>query len=213
MDMPVFSSNLEATTPSPSLELQEGVNLVPITIYNRALLVTSVRLSVEKSELPHWLRAEGVGSASIPRGGSSSEDLALRIEVIREPETPFFFLPVTLKSEEGRKWKAEVLLHINKNTSPAKFYLTQNTPNPFNPSTTIRYSVPSGTDFVHVRMDIFNIAGQLVKTVVNEYQKTGSYQAVWDGTDDQGMKVSSGVYCYRLLVGSLSETRRMTLLE
>jgi len=85
-----------------------------------------------------------------------------------------------------------------------------NYPNPFNPETTIRYGIGDPST---VRLDIFNARGQLVRSLVNAAQDTGNYSAVWDGRDDSGSLVSSGIYYYKLLAGSYSQTRKMLLLK
>ncbi len=85
------------------------------------------------------------------------------------------------------------------------FTLDQNFPNPFNPSTTIAYSLAEPAD---VRLDIFNVLGQRVATLVNAHQSAGAYEAVWDARAQ-----ASGVYLYRLTVGDEIETRRMLLLK
>jgi len=77
---------------------------------------------------------------------------------------------------------------------PGEFNLAQNFPNPFNPTTTITYSVPTGD----VTMDIFNVLGQKVKTLVNKSLAAGTYNEVWDGTNEVGELVASGVYMYKL---------------
>jgi hypothetical protein len=77
---------------------------------------------------------------------------------------------------------------------PGEFNLAQNFPNPFNPTTTITYSVPTGD----VTMEIFDVLGQKVKTLVNKSLAAGTYNEVWDGTNDAGTLVSSGVYLYKL---------------
>ena len=95
---------------------------------------------------------------------------------------------------------------------PKAFSLAQNSPNPFNPATTISYSVPEGNS-VHVRLDIFGIRGRLVRTLVDADRDVGNYTVFWDGTDRQGRKVSSGVYFYRMRAGSFAQTRKMVLLK
>ena len=95
---------------------------------------------------------------------------------------------------------------------PKAFALGQNFPNPFNPSTTIAYAVPEG-DEVQVRLNIYNIRGQLVSTLVNEVKVAGNYQVQWDGSDNNGRQVSSGVYFYRIQAGDFSQTRKMVILK
>ncbi len=89
--------------------------------------------------------------------------------------------------------------------TPGQFALEQNYPNPFNPSTTISYSVPFDAD---VTIEVFNLLGQKVKTLMNDFKKTGRYQLTFN-TDG----LSSGTYLYRLTSGEFSSVRKMTLLK
>jgi hypothetical protein len=95
---------------------------------------------------------------------------------------------------------------------PKAFALSQNYPNPFNPSTTIAYDIPEG-DNVQVQLKVYNMRGQLVRTLVDESKSEGSYQIQWDGTDNYGRRVSSGVYFYRIKAGEFSKTRKMVILK
>ena len=100
---------------------------------------------------------------------------------------------------------------------PKDFQLNQNYPNPFNPTTTIRYTVHRPSSVVRspipTTLKIYNILGQLVKTLVNEPKSTGEYEVVWDGKDEKGNSLSSGIYFYRLAIGEQTETKRMLLLK
>lgn len=93
---------------------------------------------------------------------------------------------------------------------PKDFVLFQNYPNPFNPSTTIPFSLPSRS---HVTIIVYNIAGQRVATLVNEIKPAGSYHVDWDGKDQHGQTVASGVYLYELQAGEDVDTRKMLLLK
>lgn len=89
--------------------------------------------------------------------------------------------------------------------------LEQNYPNPFNPQTTIAFSLK---ERARVRVDVFNVAGQLVKTLLDETRPAGSHQDVrWDGRDAGNRPAASGVYFYRLSAGDFLETRKMVLLK
>ncbi|UCE19628.1 MAG: VCBS repeat-containing protein [Gemmatimonadota bacterium] len=96
---------------------------------------------------------------------------------------------------------------------PTEFYLSQNYPNPFNPTTSIQYSVVSDQVPPHVTLKIYNILGQDVRTLINEIQEPGYYAAVWDGRDEGGREVSSGVYYFRLIAGHFGKTKSMVLLR
>lgn len=95
-------------------------------------------------------------------------------------------------------------------TLPAAFTLAQNYPNPFNPQTTIAFALPQAQ---HVRLDIFDSAGRLVRTLVDEDRAAGEHQALWNGTDGAGRVVPSGTYLYRIQSESNVQSRTMTLLK
>ena len=96
---------------------------------------------------------------------------------------------------------------------PQSFTLEQNYPNPFNPSTAIRYAIPRLGRSVPVRLEVFNIAGQQLRVLVDAVQGAGVYTVVWDGHDDRGNPVSSGVYLYKLQAGDYVTTRKMIFLK
>ena len=93
---------------------------------------------------------------------------------------------------------------------PGSYALDQNFPNPFNPATTIRYDVPKQS---HVKLIIYNIAGQHVRTLVDVSQTAGRYSVHWNGRNGVGEMVTSGVYVYRLSTGTYQASRRMLLLK
>ena len=93
---------------------------------------------------------------------------------------------------------------------PAGFALGPNYPNPFNPSTIIPYQLPVSTS---VRLEVFNLLGQRVTTLVDGHRPAGAHTAVWDATDAAGQAVGAGVYFYRLSGGGATWTRKMVLLD
>ncbi|MFQ5770317.1 MAG: ASPIC/UnbV domain-containing protein, partial [bacterium] len=93
---------------------------------------------------------------------------------------------------------------------PLDFSLEQNYPNPFNPETTIRYQISNPGWVV---LEIYNVLGQKVRTLVKEEQDAGSFSVKWNGLDDKGFMASSGVYVYRLKAGKFSATRKLVLIR
>jgi hypothetical protein len=96
------------------------------------------------------------------------------------------------------------------NVVPKQFLLEQNYPNPFNPSTTILYKLARDG---HFKILIFNSLGQVVRTIENDYKRAGSYQTVWDGKNDHGAAVSSGLYFYQLQTANKVISKKMLLLK
>ncbi len=107
------------------------------------------------------------------------------------------------------------ILPSEGNESPplTEYRLYQNHPNPFNPTTTIRYEIPAGAASVRVRLDVYDVQGHKVRVLVNETQSAGVQYAEWDGLDEEGRAVSSGMYFYVLRAGDETLTRKMALLR
>ncbi len=97
---------------------------------------------------------------------------------------------------------------------PKALALSQNYPNPFNPSTTIAFDIP-GTqgEGQHVEVTVYDIRGRRVTTLIGEDLEPGSYRLYWDGRDDRGERVSSGIYLYILRAGDRTFTRKMTVIK
>ena len=93
---------------------------------------------------------------------------------------------------------------------PKAFELTQNYPNPFNPTTTIRFQLPATT---RVLLQVFNTNGQIIRTLVDGEVQAGFHQAVWDGRNDGGVPVVTGVYYYHIIVSGQRITKKMALLK
>jgi hypothetical protein len=92
--------------------------------------------------------------------------------------------------------------------APKTFELSQNYPNPFNPSTSINYQLPQPAP---VRLVIYNVLGQEVRQLVNSQQPAGYHTAIWDGRDNAGRLVPSGIYHYRIQAGSFKMTKKMLM--
>jgi hypothetical protein len=120
-----------------------------------------------------------------------------------------FEVSITLSTGISEDLEIDILLN-NLN-------LSQNYPNPFHSSTLIRYSIPTQSQVhsafikdnkIPVRITVSNVAGRHLETLVNGYQNPGTYQVVWNGSKE---RFSSGIYFYRLEVGDVILTRKMTL--
>jgi len=93
---------------------------------------------------------------------------------------------------------------------PGAFVLKQNYPNPFNPTTTIEFSIPTNSK---VTLSVYNVLGQKVRTLVNDRLPAKHYRVLWDGTDDKGNLVPSGVYFYTIRTDGFSATKKMILMK
>jgi hypothetical protein len=142
---------------------------------------------------PGFKVSPNIGNAVVGTGESPSFNIQYETGEVTEE-----FLPTAIE-------EPEVIPDIETVT-----YLDHNYPNPFNPSTTIRYGLRSRT---HVSLKVYNVMGQLVKTLVNETKNSGDYTIVWRGVNNTGESVASGVYFYRLIAGAFSHTKKMVLLK
>jgi hypothetical protein len=93
---------------------------------------------------------------------------------------------------------------------PVTSFLAQNHPNPFNPTTTIRFGL---TRPEHVRLAVYDILGRLVRVLIDDHRDAAVYEVRWNGTDDAGCAVASGVYFYALTAGEFGESRKLVLLR
>ena len=101
-------------------------------------------------------------------------------------------------------------LSLSSNTIPTNYALHQNYPNPFNPITKIHYNLPDG---VKVKIDIYDIRGRKVKSLLNQFQEPGFKSIQWNASNDLGEKVSSGMYFYIIETQDFKQTKKMILLK
>ena len=94
--------------------------------------------------------------------------------------------------------------------NPAIYELHNNYPNPFNPETNIQFTLPQPSN---VKIDVYNIAGELITSLANNDFNIGTHSVKWNGKDNSGNSVSSGIYLYRMTANDFSESRRMLLLK
>ncbi|HVP35561.1 MAG TPA: T9SS type A sorting domain-containing protein, partial [Terriglobales bacterium] len=99
---------------------------------------------------------------------------------------------------------------INTPTKPTVFSLAQNYPNPFNPKTMIRFALPKDS---WVKLEVYNILGQKVKTLVDEKLEAGVKEVEWDGKDSKGLEVASGIYFYKIKANDFSDVKKMVMLK
>ena len=100
---------------------------------------------------------------------------------------------------------------VDDGALPSRFAVSQNRPNPFNPSTTISFAVPENAG--QVTLAIFDVSGRLVRTLESGSLGAGTYTREWNGRDDMGRAVGSGTYFYRLAGNEFSESRKMILIQ
>lgn len=107
-------------------------------------------------------------------------------------------------------WTRTAVVTTGSGETPLAFRLSQNYPNPFNPVTTIDYTISEKSI---VDLTIYDVAGRRVRTLLGERQLPGGYSIVWDGRNDSGMPVATGVYFYRLSAGRNRSVKKMVILR
>lgn len=133
--------------------------------------------------------------------------LSLRSRVA-SPEEPSI---TEVSVVDGRSEMVKAIITGNGTATPAEFSLSQNFPNPFNPVTTINFALPEAGK---VRLAVYNLLGQEVRTLAAGSMVAGNYKATWNSLDNMGRKVSSGIYLYRLTVdNNIIATKKMVLLQ
>lgn len=187
--------------------------------YNQDYLEDSLWVRIR----PSWISVDSVGGRIQP---GESKTIDLTFDRLSYPQG-IYHANLIINSRDKNHQLAPVeiplTLYMDTTTSvdldedpkPIEFALFQNYPNPFNPATTFRFNI-QGSKFkvpLHTTLKIYNVLGQRVKTLVDEPKKPGNYEVIWDGKDDKGKEVASGIYFYKLTVGSGQEVRKMVLLK
>jgi hypothetical protein len=175
-------------------------------------------LAVLKSRLPLGTDGEPIGGGTV-----NAADSALvynRPDLVRGIWTYYFVTSDGSKGIHNTKYAVSLLqkalgwyptdVQRTDDIMPTEFTLQQNYPNPFNPTTRINFSVP---DRSGVRIEVYDIIGRLVTTIVNTDLDAGNYSVMWDGTDATGTKVTSGIYLYRLQAGTYTAMKKMVMVK
>ena len=196
---------------TPTLWLNEGTNEVTFSVVNRRSEdLTGIAIHVDEEKLPEWLSIENdLRPIDIKQGQKSFEKIALTLNVSDAPVDVEAEMPFTFTDSKSGRWEYSVRVHVNTDL-PSSYELFENYPNPFNPVTTIRYSLK---EYIHAKLIIYNSLGQQVRTLVDSPRNAGVHSVKWDGKDDFGSPVSSGVYVYTLHAGGFAKTMKMLLVQ
>lgn len=103
--------------------------------------------------------------------------------------------------------------NIASSQLPKSYSISQNYPNPFNPSTTLQFTVPQSEEPIYVKVSIYDIRGHLIRRLVDGERKAGEYRVHWDGKDERGEQLSSGIYLYQIDAGEFRSTKKMVLVR
>ncbi|MBN2829287.1 MAG: choice-of-anchor J domain-containing protein [Candidatus Cloacimonetes bacterium] len=174
-------------------EFEVAVSMGGTDVSDFTVLTGSTPLSVPQG----WTRVE------VDLGDYEDQTVRVGIHCVSEGTLAFLIDNIGIYSAGG-------VGNDEQNDVQSVNRLISNYPNPFNPETTIAYEIKNNG---HVSMDIYNILGKKVRTLINEEVTAGQHNVVWNGTDDNGKNVSSGVYFYKLTSGDFSATNKMILMK
>ena len=195
----------------PRIVLDKGTNEIPVTVVNKlGRDITGLTVDNDRNSLPDWLSVEGtLRSIDVEGGEKGTGQFVLIMTVTDAPQGAEALVPFTLKDAAGNRWSFTTRVSVEAG-EPVGNALFVNYPNPFNPSTTIRYSLKESSN---ATLAVYNSLGQKIRTLVDGSQAAGVHTVQWDGRNESGQQVSSGVYFYRLQSGTFRKTMKMVLFE
>ncbi len=207
--------------------LAPGTYVIAVTIYDFATPSESPYTLTVTGDIPtngptlqsyNVYRSESTGAfasgqvvANVPVGTTVFDDTDLL------PNT--FFYQVTALYDFGESPPSNEVSAVVTSVAdapealPKDYALEQNYPNPFNPSTLIGYAIPAFHAGRTVKLEVYNMLGQKVRTLVNKPEAAGVYRVEWDGKDEAGKPVTSGLYVYRLKAGSFVKVKKMLFIK
>jgi hypothetical protein len=168
-----------------------------------------------------WGQVSGAASYDISENGSWTNVGNITYKLYSKSDTGSYIYKVRAKNSCGTGPENNtVLVRIMSKTPvaenednqqlPTQYTLSQNFPNPFNPETKLEFTLPKAC---HVRLDIYDIVGRRVRTLVDEYLVAGYKVVNWNGKDDSENEVPTGVYFYRIKAGEFTQAKKMILLK
>lgn len=195
-----------------------------------AMMIVDVFDSVNPFPISHMPEGYGEGIDVVDNlSFVATSDIGLRVIDVSSPDTPTlvgFFggipnaMDVAVEENIAYVASASEGLFVVRNdfttsiderqTIPKRFALLGNYPNPFNPSTEIAFELPTSA---HIHLAIYNLLGQQIRILVDALRPAGNQIVLWDGLDDGGEAVSTGIYLYRMEVGSIIRSKKMLLLK
>jgi hypothetical protein len=208
----LVTCNILASETFP-IKLKYGENVISIKIVNNTTtLLKDLKAEIDGSKLPDGISISILTkSMDINPGAVGNNCLQLKIVVQRNCNPRSCDVPLLLSDNSNNLWRYTLALDLENSIIP-DFKLCQNYPNPFNGTTNIQYSLPANTK-ENVRLLIYDLLGQQIRILVDEEQKTGTYNVTWNGTDDLGKPCASGIYFYRIKTDTFQDVKKIVFLE
>ncbi len=194
------------------------LKLFSIDAANRTLIVGLINQAGSERK-PELAAGEGpVANLVFTVNEPSVSSITLEAIKMRNPNHSMLFLyrdaqvdKTIITKEEPQFDRVSVALSgVAVEGLPIEYALEQNYPNPFNPSTKIAFALPKAGK---VEVSVFNVLGQEVNTLISEEMGAGNHTVEWDGRNNTGGSVSSGIYFYRIVAGDFSQTKKMLMLK
>lgn len=160
-----------------------------------------------------------INTAAVPRDSMFTPDGFVKLDANGFGAVTLDFACLSCHQNETLDWastyatgihNAPLAVNMDKPELAVNYELEQNYPNPFNPTTTIRFTIPRS---VKVELFVFDITGKRIKTLVSEKMNAGTHEVQWDGTNERGMRVASGIYFYQIKAGNYVDVKRMALIK
>lgn len=206
----IYDSAYSATVGIQNMDGTVGLQV----LHNESNLLDSLAIEIR----PSWVRLDSMKGCIQP---GEDKTLSLTFDPLLYPQGIYhadLLIDSWDKNHQLEDAIVPLVFCVDTTTSvgwtdaaaPDEITLLRNYPNPFNPSTSIEFMISKSGQ---VKVEIVNILGQRVRALVDEYLEAGYHLARWDGTDDSGQEVSSGIYLYHISTSELSQTRKMLLLK
>lgn len=197
----------------PQVTLIPGNNEVLLTVRNNCdQALQAIKISAPAENLPAGISVVAEANP-LDVAAKSQSERGWRLLIIVADSCPpgIYHVPLLLADQAHRCWNYLLTAEL-KRIKPDRYELTQNYPNPFNATTQIKYALANDQEQL-TKLVIFDQLGRCTKTLVNRKQPAGFYSILWDGTDDAGTPVASGVYYCRLTSGSFVSSKKLTVLK
>ncbi len=182
-------------------------NTISLSIQNTSSLEAK-NVSVVFNHLPTWINFKSSAALLKNVSANSTGDAEFTFSVDKKaPVGKDTTLTAVISTSDGQTWTKDITVEV---AAPTDYKLYDNFPNPFNPSTKIAFDLPKAS---HVELVIYDIVGREVAQVADADYPAGYTELTWNGTNKNGVIVSSGVYFYRVSTGSWSKVKKMLMLK
>lgn len=206
----LYESVTGSGTPTIGIENSTGDDGLQVT-FNEPYVEDS--MIIEFSCGPDWIDTD-ISSGTVAAG--NSQDIIFTFNAVNFHEGDYEALAILTTNDPANPMlELPIILHVetvdsDENSIPLITSLKDNHPNPFNPVTRIDFALSSPSN---VEMYIYNVRGQKVKTLKNDFMEAGNYTTIWNGKDDNNRNVASGIYYYRMISDNFTSTKKMLLLK